>query len=103
MLFRSYQKSHPSVKLILVTPYLTEDYQKSRLNAEKESYDAIVYPELEHIPLKFAISHRNRWMVEQADFVVARIDHGWGGAYETCLHAKRRKKPILFLGEKRFF
>ncbi|MBR3894168.1 MAG: hypothetical protein IKJ35_03360 [Clostridia bacterium] len=89
---KEYQKAHPSVKLVFVSPYL---------NAEKKLYDAVLYPPLEQVPLKFAISHRNRWMVENADLVVACIDHTWGGAYQTYLHAHRKKKPIFQLGNQK--
>ena len=52
---KKYQASHENVSLIFVTPYLTLDYQKKRLNHEKTRYDAILYPEIENKPLKFAI------------------------------------------------
>ena len=89
---KKYQATHPSVKLVFVSPYL---------NAEKNGYDAVLYPTLEQVPLKFALSHRNRWMVENADVVVAYIDHAWGGAYQTCVHAKRRQKTIFYLNTRK--
>ena len=68
-------------------------YQKTR-------YDEIIYPEIEHIPPRFGISHRNKWMVEKADSVIAYVEHGWGGAYQTYQHAKRKKKEIWNLSER---
>ena len=38
---RAYKKSHPNVTLVFVTPYITEEYQRSRLCDEKEKYDEI--------------------------------------------------------------
>jgi len=90
---KKYQKEHPNVKLIFVTPYP---------NTEKDGYDAILYPALEHVPRKFAISHRNRWMVENADVVVVYIDHAWGGAYQARMHAKRERKTIFDLNNRKF-
>ena len=92
---KKYQKTHPNTKLIFVTPYISA-------NVRKDVYDGIIYPSLEKSPPKFAISHRNKWMVEQADFVIAYIDHSWGGAYQTYKHAKRKSKPLLNLTGKEF-
>ena len=92
---KKYQKTHPNTKLIFVTPYITDNYQKNYLKRNKALYDEILYPNLEDKPLKYAISYRNKWMVEQADYVIAYITHDWGGAYQTYKHAKRKKKPLF--------
>ena len=94
---RLYQTKHPEVKLYFVSPYLNESYQKNRLKVMESDYDGIIFPPLEHIPQKFAISHRNRWMVECADFVIAYVKRSIGGARQTLEHAKRKKKNILEL------
>ena len=91
---KKYQKTHPNVKLVFVTPYITEDYQKNHLEYCNKIYDETVYPEIEDKPLRFAISYRNRWMVEMANYVVAYINHDWGGAYQTYKHAKRSLSSI---------
>ena len=92
---KKYQETHPNTRLIFVTPYITIDYQKNHLDYNKDLYDEILYPNLEDKPLKFAISYRNKWMVEQADYVIAYITHDWGGAYQTYRHAQRKKKPLF--------
>ena len=92
---RKYKETHPNARLIFVTPYMTEAYQKSRLEPVKPLYDAIVYPPIESAPFRFAISHRNKWMVEQADVLIAYVIHEFGGAYTTCKHAKRKKKQVF--------
>lgn len=86
------------VKLVFVTPYITEEYQKRHLENLSDKYDGIIYPGLEKIPYKFAISARNKWMVEQADVVIFYIDHTWGGAYSAYIHAKRKGKQIINFG-----
>ncbi|MBR3894406.1 MAG: DUF1273 domain-containing protein [Clostridia bacterium] len=96
---KTYQTVHPRTKLILVTPYLTPAYQKNHLNTEKKEYDAIIYPELEHVPTKFAILYRNRWMVEKADLVIAYVLHERGGAYQSYLHALKKQKPTINLAD----
>ena len=89
---RKYQSEHPNVSLVYVTPYLEIDELTLKL------YDESVYPPLEDKPRKFAISYRNKWMVENADLVIAYVNHSSGGAYTTYQHAKRKKKQIINLG-----
>ena len=60
-----------------------------------ELYDDTTYPPLEDVPMKFAISKRNEWMVDQADAVVAYVTHGWGGAAATLQYAERKNKRII--------
>lgn len=93
---RKYKEMHPNVMLVFVTPYMTIGYQRGNLEYKKTKYDAIVYPEIGDRPQKFAITYRNKYMVEAADYVVAYVDHNWGGAYQTYKHAKRKGKVIIF-------
>jgi len=97
---KKYQVTHPNTKLIFVTPYITTDYKRNHLDYNKDLYDEILYPSLEDKPLKFAISYRNKWMVEQSDYVIAYITHDWGGAYKTYIHAQRKKKPLFNISGK---
>ena len=92
---KAYQKEHPNVSLVFVSPYLDE----RRLASQKAKYDAIIYPPLEDKPLKFAIVYRNKYMVEEADWIVACVSRTFGGAYKTYQHAKRKGKPIFNLAE----
>ena len=63
-------------------------------------YDDSTYPPLEEVPRRYAISRRNEWMVDQADVVVAYVDHGWGGAAKTLEYAKRKNKRIINIAEQ---
>ena len=90
---RKFQSEHTNASLVFVTPYLEIDKFKQDL------YDESVYPPLEDKPRKFAISYRNKWMVENADLVIAYVNHSSGGAYTTYQHAKRKKKQIINLGK----
>ena len=62
-------------------------------------YDGIVYPPLENVPPRYAILHRNRYMVERADLVIACITRSRGGAYQTYLHARRKGKTMINLAD----
>ena len=90
---RKFQAEHPNVSLVYVTPYMEID------KFTQDLYDDSTYPPLESVPRKFAISHRNKWMVENADLVIAYVNHSSGGAYTTYQHAKRKKKEIVNLGK----
>ena len=97
---KKYKEKHPNTKLILITPYITPEYQKNHLQYQKELYDEIIYPELEKVPPRFAISYRNKWMVEKSDLVIAYIKRNSGGAYNTYKYAKQMGKSIFNLTEK---
>lgn len=61
---------------------------------------ATLLPEgIERVPRRFAISWRNRWMVERADHVVTYVVRSWGGAAQFARLAERRGKAVHPLGE----
>ena len=94
---KTLQITHPYTRLIYISPYLSESFQRNHLDTIKDQYDEILYPDIEHVPPKYAIAHRNRWMIERADAVVAYITRTYGGAYQTYLHARRKHKEIFNL------
>lgn len=96
---KKYKENHPGTSLIFVTPYLTPEYQKNHLVYQKTRFDSILYPDIETVPLRFAISHRNRYMVDKADCVIAYVQQSWGGAYQTYQYAKRKGKAIFNLSD----
>ena len=88
---RDLKKSYPQIRLILVLPYLNS-------SMITDGYDETLYPPLESVPKRFAISRRNEWMVRECDTVVAYVTHGWGGAAKTLEYAQRKKKAVLQYG-----
>ena len=97
---KKYKEKHSNVSLVFVTPYFTIEYQKKHLSALKDQYDYIIYPEIEDRPKRFAITYRNRYMIDRADIVIAYIAHDWGGAFKTYQYAKSKGKIIINLAEK---
>ena len=85
---RKKKKRYSQIELVLVLAYLHTGRNTS-------GYDSTVYPPLETVPRRFAISHRNRWMVESADVVVAYVLHDWGGAATTLRCVRQKKKQII--------
>ena len=84
------QSNHKSIVSVLVLPYLEHKYNK-------ELYDEPVYPDIESVPKRYAISARNKWMVDVSDVIVSFVDHDWGGAAKTLEYAKKRGKRIISL------
>lgn len=87
----NYKKKYPESKLIFVTPYLGK-WLDDRRDYIKQ-YDETVYPDIETVPLKFAISKRNEWMVNESDYVIAYVQTHYGGAYNMLLYAHKHNKP----------
>ena len=92
---KTYRSSHKNASLVFVTPYITHSYQKR--HGLNKVFDYIIYPEIEDKPKRFAITYRNRWMVESADFVICAISQHRGGAYQAFRYAVRLGKPIYNL------
>jgi len=61
---RELKKQHPTIKLILVLPYLNSSMMT-------EGYDETVYPPLESVPKRFAISRRNEFAQTEALLLTA--------------------------------
>ncbi|MBQ7862764.1 MAG: hypothetical protein IJ349_11265 [Clostridia bacterium] len=70
---------------------------------EKSEYDYFtntLLPEgIETVPKRFAISYRNKWMVEQSDVVVTYVTHSFGGAAQFKTMAERQGKTVIELSE----
>lgn len=86
------KKEYPNIESILVLPYLDRDVDASK-------YDSTTYPPLENVPRRFAISKRNRWMVENAAVILADVSHGWGGAAQMLEYAIKKKKTVFNFGK----
>lgn len=68
--------------------------------SEYDDYTNTIYPEgLETAPKRFAISWRNKWMIEQSDVVVTYVTHTYGGAAQFKALAERQGKTLIELIE----
>ena len=97
---RSMKRECPSLRLVLVMPYLT-----ARLNVNKAfyeaQYDEILIPaELDGVHRKAAIGLRNRWMVDRSDIVIAALNRDFGGAAEAVRYAEKRGKEVVRIAEE---
>ena len=97
---KKYKATHPSVKLVFVTPYMDEKYIERKLDT-KNKFDLILYPPLEKVPKSVAIPRRNRWIVDKADIVIVYVKHSFGEAYTAFEYADRKNKNVYNVAQDR--
>ncbi|MBR5948415.1 MAG: hypothetical protein IKZ82_07190 [Clostridia bacterium] len=85
---RELKMKYPQIRSVLVLPYFDREYDAS-------GYDESIYPPLENVPRRYAISKRNEYMVDKVDVVVAYVIYGFGGASKTLRYAERKNKRII--------
>jgi len=98
---RKAKRIYPNKKisLELILPYLTQELNDNKTFYES-SYDDVIVPiELAGVHYKSAIGKRNRWMVENSDWLVAFVYRDFGGAYTTLRYAERKGLNILNLAK----
>lgn len=85
--------------LVLVLPYLTAEYEKSK-DFFDEYYDdiEICYDSARAFP-KNAITVRNKKMVDRADLIICYIENQKGGAYRTVKYAIKQGKAVINLAK----
>lgn len=87
------KKDYPDIKSYLIIPYLSFSIR------DKDLFDEVIYPEgFEKYHFKSAIPARNKYMVDQSQYAICYVDHGWGGAAQTYERAKKKGLTIVNLG-----
>ncbi len=85
---------YPQVHYAVVLAYLPE---KPEADFEGNS----LFPDgIEMVPRRFAIDYRNRWMIEQADFVVTYVTRSFGGAAKYKALSEKKGKTVINLAAK---
>lgn len=73
-------------------------YHPTKANVPDIPPEYTFYPEgIESVPKRFAISWRNRWMVNRSDVVICYICHEYGGAAKFVNVAQKKGKQIINL------
>ena len=68
--------------------------------SEYDDFTNTLLPEgIESVPKRFAISYRNKWMVEQSDIVITYVARTYGGAWQFKALAERQGKMVIELSE----
>lgn len=93
---KSLKLKYPHIRYFVILAYLPD---KKLCNIDEQD---TIYPEfLCNTPKKFAICKRNRWMIEQSDFVITYVKHHFGGAAQfEQIAINKNKKVINLFNEK---
>lgn len=92
---------YPHIKSYLVLSYIPQKVDDYTIYFMKH-FDDTIYPNLEKVPPRYAILKRNEWMIDNSDFLIAYIEHSWGGAVKTLEYAEKKKHiKIINLSEVR--
>ena len=87
------KKDYPQINNYLVIPYLSFTIRN------RELFDDVIYPDgFEKYHFKAAIPARNKYMVDNSQYAICYITHGWGGAAQTYERAKKKNLKIINLG-----
>ena len=85
------KKKYPHIRYAVVLAYPPK-------NLPDEDYSDTMLPAgIEAIHSKYAITWRNRWMLQRADYVITYVTHSWGGAARFAEEAKRQGKRVINL------
>lgn len=83
------KERHPEIKLYLMLAYLPKPGQ----DIHADGFDGTIFPEgMETVPRKLAILRLNQFVLKESDYLIAYIDHEYGGAYQTLEYAQRQER-----------
>ena len=82
---------YPHIRCIVVLAYMP-----TTLDDIFSQYGETLFPEvLENTPPRFAISRRNRWMIEHSNTVVTYVTRTIGGAAQFKESAEKKDKRVI--------
>ena len=82
------------IKVFVVLAYLPQD---NTFSSSRSSIETIFPEGLESVPRRFAISHRNKWMIQQSDIVVTNPPFSLFREYLRQLMEYEKKFLIILL------
>ena len=89
-ILRKLAVKYPTISYAVVLAYMPQQAN------EYEDYSDTMLPEgIENIHPRYAISWRNKWMLDRSDFVISYVTHSWGGAAKYVADAKRHGKIVI--------
>ena len=82
------RKRYQHIKVYRVLAYMPKP-------GDTDTADTIVPEGIENAHPRYAIIHRNNWMIDRSDYVIAYVTHSFGGAYQALDRAKSLRKCII--------
>lgn len=93
---RSLKTTYPHIDYAIVLAYMPSQNLLDTFDEDTTT----VFPEgLETTPPRFAISKRNRWMIEQSAYIVTFVEHPIGGAATFEKLALKKGKTVINLAK----
>ena len=84
--------THISVTVVLA-------YMPNEEIANKYGPDTILPEGIEAAPKRYAISWRNKWMIDQSEYVVTYVTRSFGGAARFECYARKNDAAVIALVE----
>lgn len=82
------RKRYQHIKIYRVLAYMPKP-------GDNDTADTIVPEGIENAYPRYAIVHRNNWMIDHSDYVIAYVTHTFGGAYQAVERAKKKGKIMI--------
>ncbi|MBO5745682.1 MAG: hypothetical protein J6S13_01145 [Clostridia bacterium] len=79
------------IKCCVILAYMPTDKNMSY------RHETVLPDGIEAKPKKYAITYRNRWMVEKSDVVITYVKNNFGGAAQFKEYAIKKKKTVIEL------
>lgn len=86
---RELKKDYPHIIFYVVLAYIPTQ------NTFSDDFETIIPDGIENTPPKFAISKRNRWMVENSEAVITYVTVSFGGASQFKTLAEKKNKLVI--------
>lgn len=87
--------AYPGVGYAVVLAYMPSTKKRA-----DDFSDTLLPDGIEKVPKRFAISWRNKWMIEHADYVVTYVTRPCGGASRFADYARKNGKKLQPLADK---
>lgn len=85
---------YPYIKMFIVLDYIPTK------KVEFDEFETIVPDSIENVPKRFAISHRNKWMVNECDFAVVYCVNTVGNTQKYVDILQRKGKAVINIADK---
>ena len=84
------QRDYPQINIHEVFAYLPP-------KDEFCDYTNTIYPDIEKVPLKYAITERNKWMIKNSDYLICYVTNTTTNSYNFLYFARKKNKKIINL------
>ena len=95
-ILRELKTEYPFIRYAVVLAYMPCEKDCS---AYEKCVETIYPEELAGVHPKYAIAKRNRWMIENSDYVVTYITHISGGAANFKKLAEQKQRKVINIAD----